>query len=90
MFLLLQFAKLTSMLNVTERGRTVFNEQRTESIGIRLTPSEKLRLLQAARGTKYKGNITRLARDLLAGVINDKVAPYPAKSEKSDLVNATN
>lgn len=65
-------------------------ELRTELVGLRVTPSEKLRLIKAARNQKYRGSISNLLRDLLAGTVNDKAAPYPGKSEKSDFVSATN
>lgn len=63
-------------------------ELRTELVGLRVTPSEKLKLLRAARNQKYRGSISNLLRDLLAGTVNDKVA-IPAK-ESGDFVSATN
>lgn len=47
------------------------SEARTEYVSIRVTPSEKLRLLKAARRTKYRGSISHMLRDVLAGTIND-------------------
>lgn len=47
---------------------------RTEYVSIRVTPTEKLRLLQAARKPKYQGSISSLLRDVLASTVNDKPA----------------
>ena len=46
---------------------------RTELVAFRLTPMEKLRLMQAARRPKYQGSISALLRDLLTSE-NDKSA----------------
>ena len=57
-------------------GTLMENEVRTELVAFRLTPVEKLRLMQAARKPKYQGSISNLLRDLLSGTVgtNDKSA----------------
>ena len=49
-------------------------EPRTELVTFRLTRSEKLRLIKAARKPKYGGSMTELVRDVLTSAINDKSA----------------
>lgn len=54
-------------------GMQMENQVRTELVAFRLTPIEKLRLMQAARRPKYQGSISALLRDLLTSE-NDKSA----------------
>lgn len=54
-------------------------DHRTEMVVIRLTPLEKLRLMQRANKAPYKGNVSALVRDLvIKGAIASAVAePLP-------------